>query len=81
MNDNDIEHLLMNQYNLDVTTSGNSTKALSSSEANTAASKTTSQQVEIHLESNQNYHHYAELREQQLRARETGSKPMYLSNS
>ncbi len=76
MNDNDIEHLLMNQYNLDVTTSGNS-----SSEANTAASKTTSQQVEIHLESNQNYHHYAELREQQLRARETGSKPMYLSNS
>ena len=34
-------------------------------------------QVEINIESNQNYQLYAELREQQLRARETGPRPMF----
>ena len=71
MNDNDTNKLLMTQYDLDSTANGSIAKNINRSEVNCA------NQVEINLELNHNYQHYVELREQQLRARETGSKPMY----
>lgn len=72
--DHDVSDFLMdknpNTYNL-----ANKNSKLHDTETSTAASNH-NQQVEINLEPNQNYQHYAELREQQLRVRETGQKFM-----
>ncbi len=71
MNDNHKKNLLMTHIELDLKANGNISKNSNIPEVNFV------KQVEINLESNINYQHYAELREQQLRVRETGLKPMY----
>jgi len=65
MNDNHVSNLLLQQELIKNNNLNNNSNIKSNN----------NQQVEINLE-NQNYNHYADLREQQLRVRETGQKPM-----
>lgn len=65
MNDNHVSNLLLQQ---ELTKNNNLND-------NNNINGSNNKQVEINLE-NQNYNHYTDLREQQLRVRETGQKPM-----